>query len=177
MISERALEHEGRYRFTRAHELGHIILHQKVRELFHDAETAAPLVSDRFEKQADRFAASFLMPLPLFEREVLRLLHERGLRVSYALVELMVESRESLWLWRHHVLPGLSKRFGVSASAGMIRCRDMRLRRGDQPALLPQKHLLQLLAPGTPDERGSFKIQNGRVEPSRRPRQAELFVS
>ena len=37
MIDERILDHEGRCRFTCAHELGHMVLHKKVQSVFHES--------------------------------------------------------------------------------------------------------------------------------------------
>lgn len=67
-------EHLGRYTFTIAHEIGHHILHKKLYdELFADRsqilcreEKKKPLI----EQQADRFAASLMMPRPMLVAEV-----------------------------------------------------------------------------------------------------------
>lgn len=63
---------EYRYRFTLAHELGHIILHSKMFESFHITSTMSELewahhIMNRLdipemEKEADEFAGCFLIP-------------------------------------------------------------------------------------------------------------------
>jgi len=68
-------KHEGRYRFTVAHEIGHIALHTNLVGQFDDTKAVgAPMLDDakivcrssqrrdRGEAQADRFAACLLMP-------------------------------------------------------------------------------------------------------------------
>ena len=63
----------GRIRFTQAHELGHYLLHRRIRDEFEcsdadmvewDAEEAG------IEKEADEFAATFLMPTDDFRAQV-----------------------------------------------------------------------------------------------------------
>jgi len=79
-IDERVLEHEGRFRFTCAHELGHLMLHKNVRSVFQESLGLGLFDSnDRYERQADRFAAAFLMPVPLLEQELMALCDEAGL--------------------------------------------------------------------------------------------------
>ena len=67
-------DHEGRYTFTIAHEIGHHVLHKELYdELISDRsqilcreEKKKPLI----EQQADRFAASLMMPRRLLVDEV-----------------------------------------------------------------------------------------------------------
>ena len=67
-------DHEGRYTFTIAHEIGHHVLHKELYdELISDRsqilcreEKKKPLI----EKQADRFAASLMMPRRMLVDEV-----------------------------------------------------------------------------------------------------------
>jgi Zn-dependent peptidase ImmA (M78 family) len=65
-VSER-IRHDGRRRFTVAHEIGHIVLHRVLLEaqaaqvpLF--TQERLPAQDSRMELQADRFAAALLMP-------------------------------------------------------------------------------------------------------------------
>ena len=53
LIDERVLEHEGRYRFTCAHELGHIVLHSNLRDIFHETPMAGPGSAEKVEREAD----------------------------------------------------------------------------------------------------------------------------
>ena len=73
-------DHEGRYTFTIAHEIGHHVLHKDVYdELISDRsqimcreEKKKPLI----ERQADRFAAALMMPRQTIIAEVHRLVQE-----------------------------------------------------------------------------------------------------
>lgn len=95
-----------RWIFTGAHELGHILLHEKAYDRTRDQEDPEE------EREADRFAAHFLMPeagfssewdetrgLPLLDR-VLKL--KRIFRVSYKTVlhRLVESERESADVWK-----------------------------------------------------------------------------
>lgn len=128
LIDQRVLEHEGRFRFTCAHELGHLTLHRRVSGIFHETEAMGPGSAHRIEREADRFAAAFLMPLPLLERELLRLLDEAGLNRTKCIARMMYATPESEWLWRRRLLPALIERFGVSLSAAVFRCREIQPR-------------------------------------------------
>ena len=127
LIDERVLQHQGRFRFTCAHELGHLLLHRKVRGVFHENVHQPDWDSlITFERQADRFAAAFLMPVPLLERELIRALDEHGLKRAKAILELTQETEESEWLWRTIVLPAITTRFDVSLSAAIHRFADLK---------------------------------------------------
>ena len=137
LIDEKVLQHDGRYRFTCAHELAHMTLHSKVRKVFQETGSAPGASGDRYEKQADRFAAAFLMPVPLLVRELFRIADELKLDRAPCITELMMNTTESEWLWKKRFLPALTKRFGVSLSAAVFRFSDIRLR--DGKAFLPER--------------------------------------
>lgn len=60
-----------------------MVLHRKVRNVFHDHAGIGTFADqDRFERQADCFAAAFLMPVPSLEIELLRIFKQRGLRTE-----------------------------------------------------------------------------------------------
>ena len=140
LIDPRALGHEGRYRFTCAHELGHFVLHKKVQSVFHETpETASPSLQNACEREADRFAAAFLMPLALLEREILRVFDEHGMNSLECTTELMQASTESEWLWRKRLLPTIMRRFAVSLSAAVIRCSNIQPRITHTRPLLPRE--------------------------------------
>lgn len=148
LVDEKVLANEGRYRFTVAHELGHLILHAKLRDRFHDfAEYDRE--SETVERQADRFAAAFLTPLPLLERELLALLTLRSLNAKDAVIQLMRPTPESESLWRRLVLPMVARKFGVSLAAAVHRCHGIQPQVEDAPPLLPHRLVEPLLLPVT----------------------------
>jgi hypothetical protein len=127
LIDEQVLSHEGRCRFTCAHELGHLTLHSNLRNEFHDSQVDVTFSLETIERQADRFAAAFLMPLPLLERELVGVLDKTGLKRTECIYELMQSSPESEWLWRYRVLPMITERkraigFEPTTSSLGIRC-------------------------------------------------------
>lgn len=163
LIDERAVNHQGRLRFTCAHELGHLTLHAKVRSSFHDAGDVDLYANpDRIERQADRFAAAFLMPVPLLERELIQLFDENRLKPARATMEMMQPTLESEWLWRKLVLPRITRRFDVSLSAALRRFNDIRPKVSDAGPLLPWGLIDVLLRPPS-DREGlrSIWINNG----------------
>lgn len=163
LIDSKGLEHEGRLRFTCAHELGHVVLHRKVRKVFHEhAGVGSFNDADRYERQADRFAAAFLMPVPLLETELLRIFKERKLRSGKAVVELMQESDESRWLWSEVVLPAVTRRFGVSLAAAVYRFHDVQPKMRYARPLMPRA-LIDSLVRGaaTTAASDSIWIENG----------------
>ena len=151
LIDERVLTHEGRCRFTCAHELGHMTLHAKVRSEFHETEQLGPGSSNLHERQADRFAAAFLMPLPLLEREILRVFKEHRMDKARCTIELMKTTPESEWLWRRWLLPVITRRFDVSLSAAINRCSDIQPRISEPHRLLAEELCERLLRPVQPD--------------------------
>lgn len=68
-----SIQSSGRVRFTQAHELGHYVLHRKVRSLFEcTSEDMYAWQSDerKIESEADVFAANLLMPLDDFREQI-----------------------------------------------------------------------------------------------------------
>ena len=145
-----AITHEGRLRFTCAHELGHMVLHaQAAKKIMHAAvanNSAAPDSADRrakrIEWEADRFAAAFLMPAPLVVRELLMIARNiartRGSFTTPAtvLAELMLDTVQARELWRCEVLSQLTEVFAVSMSALIHRFQDLTLADG-KPFMAP----------------------------------------
>lgn len=163
LIDSKGLEHEGRLRFTCAHELGHIVLHRKVRTVFHEHASIGTFTNaDRYERQADRFAAAFLMPVPLLETELLRIFKQRKLRSGKAVVELMQQTEESQWLWSEVVLPAITRRFGVSLTAAVYRFYDVQPKMRYARPLMPRP-LIESLVRGavTSAFSDSIWIENG----------------
>ena len=99
---------EHRKRFSVAHELGHFFLHQNLKALFEDTEES---VVHRYnnrglEKEADQFAAEFLMPREMFKKLALESQYKAP---SFYLVK------------------ELSNIFNVSLSAAAIRLLSMNI--------------------------------------------------
>jgi hypothetical protein len=162
LIDETATANEARLRFTCAHELGHMILHRKAKSLFHHLSEEGPYADpQRFERQADRFAAAFLMPVPHVERELIAALDARRLKRGKAVTLMMQNTPESEWLWRRVIMPHVTRQFGVSVSAAINRFSDL------QPVALPKTPLLPAsLAPmlrqqSTRPELDNIRIQDG----------------
>lgn len=151
VVSDTLVNQEGRYRFTCAHELGHIVLHRKHATVFHESASTEPMTapdSNKLEWQADRFAAAFLMPAELLITELFDICERRGLDRRRCVTELMLGTPESEWLWRYRFLPDLTRRFGVSLSAMLHRFGDFRL--PNAKPFLPSAHLARLIR-GTED--------------------------
>lgn len=160
LVSDRLDGNDGPFRFTCAHELGHIILHKKVAVAFRDDQVGQDAQADRYERQADRFAAAFLMPIDLLVRGLFAVARDQKLDEKRSLVELMLDTAESEWLWRYRFLPVLTKRFGVSLSAMLNRFSGLRL--PDRENFLPYYHKPALLGVASSDcKAGAFKIVDG----------------
>lgn len=121
LVDPQTLKNEARCRFTCAHELGHVVLHARAAREFHDAFDYSFDQRSRFEREANQFAAAFLMPLPFVERGFAEICREQGVDPAKLVARLMFESPESEHLWRSRVLPEFCHRFGVSATAAVIR--------------------------------------------------------
>jgi Zn-dependent peptidase ImmA (M78 family) len=161
LISDR-ITHEGCFRFTCAHELAHLLLHRRHADVFHETLELPSLQATRLERQADRFAAAFLMPISLMERELVAVCQEEELDSDYCLTELMMPTIRSEWLWRAIFIPQIMRRFGVSKTAAIIRCRDLRLI--DQPTreFMPIRFENVLREPATAPELAWMRIRDGR---------------
>lgn len=154
-IDELVLEHQGRFRFTCAHELGHLTLHKNVRSVFQESQGIGLLDSpDRYERQADRFGAAFLMPIPLLEQELLKIFDANGLKRAEAIVILMKQTLESEWLWRKRVLPEITRRFDVSLSAAVYRFSDLQPKVANTRPMLSRDFAAKLLQ--RVDDRNKF---------------------
>lgn len=144
LISDTLVNAEPRFRFTIAHELGHILLHPRLRAEFRE-RADGNYVEKRLEREADRFAAAFLMPIPALAVELTRVTAKHGTDPGAVLASARAAHPESLRLLRSHVLPHITLRFGVSLSAAARRFCDVLLPTGD-PAL-PWDVCTQLLPP------------------------------
>lgn len=170
-VDEKVLQHEGRCRFTCAHELGHLMMHGRKRQQFQDSHADVSFSHDKMERQADRFAAAFLMPLPLLERDIVAAFDERRLKRAECVNELMHVTAESEWLWRYRVLPAITKRFEVSLSAAIFRCTELEPRVRNPRPLLPRQLINRLLYKARNDDTVSaVQVIGGR------PQYRDLFT-
>ncbi len=92
----------ARQRFSLAHELGHVLLHESVTL----TETRTPEINKRIEQQAHRFAGAFLFPRAAFEKEI----------YDYSLEE----------------FAALKRSWGISIMAQVVRARDLGMISEDQ---------------------------------------------
>jgi Zn-dependent peptidase ImmA (M78 family) len=171
MIDEQVLEHEGRCRFTCAHELGHVVMHKRVRDSFHDTKADVTFSTNKYERQADCFAAAFLMPLPPLERVIVRSFDDRRLKRATCMYELMQSTAESEWLWRYRVLPAITRAFNVSLSAAAFRCAEIQPRITNPQPLMPRRLIRRMLVPAKPDDNvTAVQVIDGR------PQYRDLFT-
>lgn len=138
-VSSSLLEHEERFRFTCAHELGHLVLHRATAVELADGELPGPETTNSVEREADRFAAALLMPLGTLNGELAACLTASSLAPA-CLDLLQGDDVRAIWLWRRCFLPRLCEVYGVSRAAMVYRCREVRLPRGRRlvrPSLIP----------------------------------------
>lgn len=132
-IDQRIAEQSNRFRFTVAHELGHIALHS-------DIEPHETLVyeqnarKERYERQADRFAASFLMPVSAFRQECERILQRGDASAAQMLSAVSRGEADATKWFLTSAIPSLARRFGVARTAALNRFRDLRVG-GGKPAI------------------------------------------
>ncbi|MBK8915387.1 MAG: hypothetical protein IPM64_12450 [Phycisphaerales bacterium] len=105
---------------------------------------------DEIERQADRFAAAFLLPANLFEREVILIARGIGADPHWCLTELMMASDQSLKMWQNIFVPALSHSFGVSKTATLIRAHSLQLAGGGRRTLIPSRLFYDLMPKPTP---------------------------
>lgn len=119
-ISTTIEDHEGCYRFTLAHELGHIILGDRI-------VTATLSDIHKREVRANEFASYFLMPWSGMERTLKIICCQNQMNQKATISRLPVDSGESRWLWKYKILPYFTKKMGVSLSAAVYRFNGLKL--------------------------------------------------
>ena len=128
LVSETLLDNDGRYRFTCAHELGHMILHaDRQAPMFRDTQVATWPEQQNIEREADRFAAALLMPVHELIRTLIQTLQSKRLELKHAITELMLDTAQSLYLWKKIILPAITRRFDVSLQAAIYRFSDLQM--------------------------------------------------
>ncbi|MFT3784740.1 MAG: ImmA/IrrE family metallo-endopeptidase [Tepidisphaeraceae bacterium] len=114
---------DSQFRFTVAHELGHVILHQED-ALFRDG-SPEPAGRDPKEREADHFAYAFLMPVELVVREVFSVCMKEKIDPLRLVGSTAAAKRRHLAIWKRTVIPHLMKRFGVSRKVAICRLRHV----------------------------------------------------
>lgn len=132
----------GRFRFTAAHELGHMTLHANAGTLFRDGDTQ-PGSRPRHELEADRFAAAFLMPQEEFLPAITLAGDAAGFD-AFRLFSWSAQLEETLPLWNEKVIPFLVDRFGVSTPAAIFRLSELNMLDGTR---LLSRGLIDALRP------------------------------
>lgn len=130
LISEALVNQEVRFRFTAAHELGHVLLHARLGDEFRESPDR-DYVERRIEREADRFAAAFLMPLSIVCKEMTRACQSHGNQPDVLLARIRNGEADSRALFGSVILPHLSRRFGVSLSAAAYRFADANTASGE----------------------------------------------
>lgn len=142
-VSHTLVNHDARFRFTAAHELGHLFLHTKIAADFRDS-TDGDFLEQKIEREADRFAAALLMPIPALCVEYPRLACKAGREPLALLESVAAGNEEATAVFSESITPGLSRRFGVAPSTAIRRFGDVLLPTGTR-ALSPQT-ITRLLA-------------------------------
>jgi len=145
-VSDRIENQDGRFRFTLAHELGHIVMHRYRANRFEDGEKTMLVQDYGLEAEANRFASGFLMPWSLLEPEMMRIFHEFGMDPRKYLGIMPQDNTYSVWVWKHRILPRITQRFDVSLSAAIYRFTSIRLPDGD--GFLPRAIVSDLMTSG-----------------------------
>ena len=95
-VASTVADHEGRYSFTIAHEIGHHILHREIYLARKENEEQPAMCREKgrkpkAEQQADRFAAAILMPIDLLEQAIDR----SGLKKALKNLTSVYDARQS----------------------------------------------------------------------------------
>ena len=130
LINPQIVSDDQQFRFTCAHELGHLVLHQKARRVFRDISHLANAYHDLYERQADHFAGAFLMPLePLFRGLMNLCLEHRVPRETLA-EALIADNSASERIWRQ-MIPAIAVTFGVPQAAVVARFANLKMNSGN----------------------------------------------
>lgn len=144
-ISPDIVDRDTRFRWVMAHELGHARLHTPSSpRLRHDDPSYDNLYANEVERQAQRFAAAFLMPLNQIVKALFDACIAYGLTPDNTIPKLLRRLPETVRLWSTVFLPFLSHRFGVTRYGVVFRMGELRLFDG-APLMLP-RHVV-LLSP------------------------------
>jgi Zn-dependent peptidase ImmA (M78 family) len=119
LINPEANSFTPRRRFTLAHEIGHFVLHRSEdrHEFVDDAKTMSRSDSywDRYESEANSFAAQILMPTDLV------------IRAAEKIIQMHHVRNGSQQVPRSDLISALARQFNVSSRAMAYRLADLRL--------------------------------------------------
>ena len=142
-----SIRNDGRFRFTCAHELGHMVLHAGIGKNFHERGELEPGSAVEVEREADRFAVGFLMPNVELLLQLDEIVTDHALDIEQTMLVISGESTESRQLWTRLLVPELCRRFDVSRQALVYRLEEIRFR--DGRSLLPRRIASQLVRHGS----------------------------
>lgn len=125
-INAASCKPETRLSFTLAHELGHVLLHHKVRDDFRQLADGIH-IEERLEREANRFASAFLMPVPAFEFEFEQSATVLGMEPGSLLAAIVQQDSSACTAFSTVVLPRLMAKFGVSFECAVRRFSDLQL--------------------------------------------------
>lgn len=129
-IDQTLLDDDCRFRFACAHEVGHMLLHQNATRVFRDRTHMPRTLLDIHESQADRFAASFLMPVQSMFDRLFWLADQRRTEHVKFIDCLMADGDRSESLWASCVIPDLQATFGIGVQHVINRLASLHMRKG-----------------------------------------------
>jgi hypothetical protein len=129
---------ELRLRWTIAHELGHLLLHKpEPNALRPDHPEYRHVYSNDRERQAERFAAAFLIPIGPMVATLLEVCNHERVRSEEALFSASRDTSDSARIWNDLFLPAICNRFRVTRAGAIFRVGELRLEDG-APFMLPK---------------------------------------
>lgn len=149
-VSHTIADNEPRFRFTAAHELGHVMLHAKLCDEFRE-HADRDFYERSIEREADRFAAAFLMPLPAFAAAFHACSNAAGFEPHALLAGVRRGDVAASAAFTGPTLRGIAERFAVSKTAAAYRFADIELATGEVAVPFDQVPLL-LARPPHPGE-------------------------
>lgn len=137
-IADLLCNDEPRLRWTIAHELGHLLLHQPDPEALRPTQPDYHQIykNDR-ERQAERFAAAMLLPIRQLVSTLFQACEESRLSSEDAIFEISQDTPRAFDLWSRVFIPAICERFCVSRTGALFRLGELRLEDG-APFMLPK---------------------------------------
>lgn len=138
-LNEMIADSDRSVRWIAAHELGHaLLLAGKPTDEIKASYSYDPAWNylSLSERQADRFAASFLMPPKELVRALFGLCDQHGLSRASTLITLLGDSKQATRLWAETFVPGLAVLFDIPVARVIYRLLDLRMADGGAPLLL-----------------------------------------
>lgn len=125
---------DARWRFTAAHELGHMLLHAKRGASFVDQAGFDAEATRQVEREANRFAAALLLPAPVFGAVLSERCGSLGAAPGEILDRVNRGDGPAVRFFQERVVRWLAERFGTASSTTLIRFSELE-RPGWGPAL------------------------------------------